>query len=440
MWRILSMGGVLVSTVVAADPRLEFAWGVLAESRGDAETAAAHFDKALAADPTASALVKRKVERLISEGKRAAAVSLYDGYAKARKDDLEAQLGYADFLAEQGKGDSIANKRAIETLDAALPMHPGHPEIIRRLFSLDRSRGEELLDQLLADEPESVLLFAKLIRNLHDADDEAARQRVDERLQGAMDSHPADPVLAREASEHFRNSGRRAVAIEVLRKHVSAAPWSLDLKARLGVLCFAEKMDEEGERALKELLAIHPRHAMAHQAIAKFYRLRGRTAEATHHAAELLKIRGGSTAEFIKLADEYLAADRAREARLLLEKGAYHHAEDLPLRMKLAIATQKDPETRSRAPRLFREVEAVAGGEKITDPVFLTTSADVFIDAGQSKAGEERLRAAIRAYPPEAKKETAAALRRLASLWRAENRNVEAARALSARADALDPR
>jgi predicted Zn-dependent protease len=206
------------------------------------------------------------------------------------------------------------------------------------------------------------------------------------------------------------------------------------------VLCFAEKMDEEGERALKELLAIHPRHAMAHQAMAKFYRLRGRTAEATHHAAESLKIRGGSAAEFIKLADEYLAADRAREARLLLEKGAYHHAEDLPLRMKLAIATQKDPESRSRAPRLFREVEAVAGAEKITDPAFLTTSAEVFIEAGQSKQGEERLRAAIRAYPPEAKKETAATLRRLAALWTAENRNADAARALSARADSLDPR
>ena len=68
MWRILSIGGILVGTVAAADPRLEFAWGVLAESRGDAEAAAAHFDKALAADPTATALVKRKVERLLSEG------------------------------------------------------------------------------------------------------------------------------------------------------------------------------------------------------------------------------------------------------------------------------------------------------------------------------------------------------------------------------------
>lgn len=440
MWRIFSMGGVLVCTAAATDPRLEFAWGVLAESRGDAEAAAAHFDKALAADPTATAVVKRKVERLLSEGDRAAAVALYDGYAKARMDDLEAQLGYADFLTEQGRGDSIANKRAIETLDAARLLHPGHPEIIRRLFSLDRSRGEELLDELAADDPESALLFAKLIRNLHDADNEAARQRVDERLQGAMKAHPADPVLARETSEHFRNTGRRTAAIDVLKKHVSAAPWSLDLRVRLGVLCFAEKLDEEGERALKELLAIHARHAMAHQALAKFYRLRNRTAEATHHAAELLKIRGGSAAEFIKLADEYLAADRARETRLLLEKGVYHHAEDLALRMRLAIATQKDPETRSRAPRLFREVEAVAGAEKITDPAFLTTSAEVFIDAGQSKQGEERLRAAIRAYPPEAKKETAAALRRLAALWTAENRNAEAARALNARADSLDPR
>jgi hypothetical protein len=48
------------------------------------------------------------------------------------------------------------------------------------------------------------------------------------------------------------------------------------------------------------------------------------------------------------------------------------------------------------------------------------------------------LRSAIKSFPPEAKKETAAALRRLALLWETESRNADAARALRQRADALD--
>jgi hypothetical protein len=66
-------------------------------------------------------------------------------------------------------------------------------------------------------------------------------------------------------------------------------------------------------------------------------------------------------------------------------------------------------------------------------------SADCLIEEGQSKQAEDRLRSAIKSYAPEQKKETAAALRRLAGLWDKENRNAEAAGSLKQRADSLDP-
>jgi hypothetical protein len=188
------------------------------------------------------------------------------------------------------------------------------------------------------------------------------------------------------------------------------------------------------------VLAIDPRHALAHQALAKRYRLGGKPELADFHTGELLKIRGGSPSEFIKLADEQMASGHPREARLLLEKAVFNHPDHPDLRMKLAVAAHRDPETRAMSSRLFREAETAFPGGKISDPAFLTESAETLIDSGQSRAGEERLRAAIRAYPPEAKRETAAALRRLAALWNAENRNADAARALLLRADSLDPK
>lgn len=423
----------------AVNPRVEYAFGVLDECRGAEESAAVHFENARLADPAARPLVERSVARMLAANDRAGAIRLFRELAAARPDDLATQLAYADFLANEGRGDALATRLAVETLDASLAKNPGDPEIIRRLCALDRSRAAGLLEMLAADDPAAVMLYATLAKSLLDGGDDSGSAETDRRFLAAIEAHRENPVLARGASEHFRNTQRLDQAIEVLQRHTAAAPWSIDLRVRLGVLHFSAKHDAAGESVLKEVLAIHPRHALAHQSLAKFYQLRNQPGLAAYHSGELLKIRGGSPSEFTRLADTFLASGNAREARILLEKAVFNHPDDADLRMKLAIATHRDPETRARAARMFREAESAPPGGRISDPAFLTASAEALIESGQSKAGEERLRAAIRSYPPDAKRETAAALRRLAALWIAENRNAEAARALNLRADSLDP-
>jgi Flp pilus assembly protein TadD len=428
------------SLAEAGNPRTDFALGVLAESRDDAAEATLRFENAREAAPLALPLVRRAVRARLAEGARPAAVKLYRDLAAARPDDLEIQLACADFLEQQGGGDALALKLADETLEAALQKNPGHPEIIRRLFQRAPSAGDKSrrLDQLAADDPASVLLYATLTRSLFDSADAAAREKLDRRFLSAVESHPENPGLARAASEYFRDTERPDQAIDILKRHIEAAPSSLDLRTRLGILHFTAQRDAEGEAALKEVLAIHPRQALAHQSLAKFYRLRDPPGPARFHAGELLKIRGGSPADFIKLADEWLAADDPRQARILLEKAVFDHPQNFELANQLAIATRRDPATRDLAARLFREAEALRSADRKPEPAFLIESAEALIAQGQSKAAEERLRAAIKSFPPEAKKETAAALRRLALLWETEGRNVNAARALRQRADALD--
>lgn len=436
----------MLSPLAAAEnPRLEYALGVHARFHGNADEATRRFESARLADPLSQPLMKIGAERLLEKGDRSGAIRLYRELAAARSGDLGVQLSYADFIIGLDRDDSLARKLAVETLEAALAQHPGHPEIIRRLVSIHVSRGEkpragELLESLPADDPECALLYASVFNTLHEKDDADARTAVNRRLSQALQSHPESAALARAASDHFRNTGRVEQSIDVLKQHTQAAPWSLDLRVRLGILQFSAKHDGEGEATLKEVLVIDPRRALAHQSLAKFYRQHDRADVAVFHARELLKIRGGSPSEFIKLADETMSAGDPREARLLLEKAVFDQPENSELAMKLAIATHRDPETRVRASRLFREAESITPDGKITDPVFLTESAAALIESGQSKAAEERLRAAIRAYPADAKKETATALRRLAALWKDENRNADAARALLQRADALDPR
>lgn len=428
------------SLAEAGNPRTDFALGVLAESRDDAAEATLRFENAREADPLALPLVRRAVRARLAEGARPAAVKLYRDLAAARPDDLEIQLACADFLEQQGGGDALALKLADETLEAALQKNPSHPEIIRRLFQRAPSAGDKSrrLDQLAPDDPAAVLLYATLSRSLFDSADAAAREKLDRRFLSAVESHSENPGLARAASEYFRDTERPDQAIDILKRHIEAAPSSLDLRTRLGILHFTANRDAEGEAALKEVLAIHPRQALAHQSLAKFYRLRDSPGPARFHAGELLKIRGGSPADFIKLADEWLAADNPRQARILLEKAVFDHPQNFELANQLAIATRRDPATRDLAARLFREAEALRSADRKPEPAFLIESAEALIAQGQSKAAEERLRAAIKSFPPEAKKETAAALRRLALLWETEGRNVNAAHALRERADALD--
>lgn len=444
---MLRAPSVLLLTLLAVgaeeNPRLDFALAVLAEARGNADEAAGLYEMARLADPTALPLADRAVSNRLAKGDLSGAVKLYRDLAAARPDDLAAQLRYADFLDQQSHGDTLALKLSNDTLKTALGKFPGHPAILRRLFEHAQAAGNstrqrELMELLSKEDPESALLYASLSRKMADKEDADARAKVDERMLDSFAAHPEDPALARAASDHFRETQRLDQAIDILKRHVEATPSSLALRTRLGIFYFTAKRDADGEATLKEVLEINPRQALAHQSLAKFYRLRNQPEPARHHAGELLKIRGGTPADFIKLADGWLEANDPKEARILLEKAVFDHPENHELAKKLAVATRRDPETRKNAARLFREAEADVAADAQADPGFLLESAEALIDEGQTKSAEERLRSAIRAYPADAKKETAAALRRLAALWESENRNQEAARALRQRADGLD--
>ncbi len=436
---------LLCSTAIltAQNARVEFAFGVLAESR-ELETAAAHFEKARLADPLALPLVEKAVKQRLEAKDRGGAVKLYRDLAAARPDDLRVQLTYADFLDSHSNGDTLALQLSHDALQAALAKNPGHPQIIQRLFkhaqaAANKTTQLELMEMLSKEDPESALLYTSLARAIFAAEDAAARDKIDQRFLTSFEAHPENSQLARAASEHFRDSKRPDQAIAILKRHVEVAPSSLEMRTRLGVLYFTAQRNAEGEAELKSVLEISPRQALAHQALAKFYRLGDHAAAARFHAGELLKIRGGSAADFIKLADEWLAANDPKQARILLEKAVYDQPDQRELTEKLAIATRRDPETRAQAAPLFRQAESTKLVDAKTDPAFLIESAEALIADGQTKSAEERLRLAIKAYPADAKKDTAAALRRLAQIWETERRNADAARALRQRADALDP-
>jgi len=433
-----------LSLPAVGSPRVDFARGVLAELRGDAAAARDWFESARAADPAAFPLLLRVAGQRRAAGDLAGASTLHREFAAAWPQRLDAQLAYADFLREASPDDDFAARLALEVLERARAAFPGELALARRLFRIHESLGRrdlarELFEQVAA-RPDGALEALAMARTLFAADDAAARERVDGLLRDACRRAPADPVLARAASEHFRTSGRLPKAVAILAAHAAAAPSSLELRIRLGILQFAAGRAEEGERSLHEVLAIDPRQALAHRALAKFHRKQQRPAEARPHAAQCLKLRGGEPAEFVALAEEFLTAGEAREARLLLEKAVFHHPSDPLLAAKLAVASRRDPASRAAASRLFREAENLAaGGGAAADPVFLQEFAESLLESGQTPAAEQRLRAAIRAFPAEQRRETAAALRRLAGIWRQEGRNEEAAAALQQRADALDP-
>lgn len=437
-----AMGSLLFAVAppaAAQNPRLEFARGVLEASRGEKEAAARSFESALLLDPGALPLVDRVSAIRLDNGDVAGATRVWRDIAARKPDDARVQLSHVDFLKTAGRHDALAKQLRAAILEHLLSLNPADPPVIERLFQLRMESGDtESARSLLDGLPlHSAMLYASLARSAYDAGDARMLENIHSRFQGALELAPDDPALARAAAEHYRTNDRMEDAIAVLERHTRAAPWSLALRARLGVYQFAAKRDEAGRATLEELLEIHPRHVLAHQSLAKFHRLRGNHAEELHHSSELLKIRGGSPSDFLDLAGKWLDAERPREARLLLEKAVFDHPENASLARSHAIACRRDPETRKSSSRLFREAAELDAENP--EPDFLIEAAEASLEEGQSKQAEDHLRAAIRAYPPEAKKQTAAAMRRLADLWVSENRNPGPAEALRQRARALDP-
>lgn len=119
-----------------AEPKLEFAFGILAEQRGDQAAAAAAIEKARAADPAAFPLVTRVAWYKQGQGDIEGASTLYREFAKSHPQRLDAQLEYADFLRNSSPDDDFAAKMARDILEAALKTFPGSLGLRQRLFRI----------------------------------------------------------------------------------------------------------------------------------------------------------------------------------------------------------------------------------------------------------------------------------------------------------------
>lgn len=442
---LLGIWVISATMVVAEDTALarrEYAKAVLAAVRDDDAQRIAHEEAARAAHPTSGFLVSRSASRALQAGDVKTASTLYRELAQAHPDSLNAQFLYADFLRSQSKDDDFALKLAVETLEALLPANPAQPALLERLLRLYEQQGRREKSQALYDaylklpqaKPE---VAATMSRTLHDIDDEKNREQLDAMYRNRIEESPRDPVLARAASEHFRNTKRIDEAIRMLEIHTKAAPSSLDLRVRLGILQLADKRTDVGEKTLLDVLEIAPTLFLAHQSLAKLYAQQDKLEQSRYHRAELLKIRGGEIEEFHELALAWIEANEARRARLLLEKAVFHHPNDVSLARLFAIAHQRDPETAKQAFALFEAAEKLSS-EPIIDPLYLRERAEANWSAGKVDVAESSLRQAIKLYAPEQKKESASAMRLLATWWQHQNKNAEAAKALIQRAEMME--
>jgi predicted Zn-dependent protease len=439
---LYAMTFVVVGAEDVAHARREYAKAVLSAVRNDDAQRISHEEAARIAHPTAGFLVSRSASRALKAGDVKSASTLYRELAKAHPDSLNTQFLYADFLRSQSKNDDFALRLAVETLEGMLPMHQAQPELLERLLRLYEQQGKREKSQALYDAymklPQAdPAVAAKFSLTLHDIDDEKNRSQLDTMYRNRMEESPRDPILARAASEHFRGTNRLDEAISILEVHTKAAPSSLDLRVRLGILELADKRSEQGEKTLLDVLEIAPSQFLAHQALAKLYTNQEKIEPARHHRAELLKTRGGEIDEFRQLGQAWIEANEARRARLLLEKAVFHHPKDVGLAYLYAIASQRDPETQKTAFALF-EAAAKLSTEPITEPLYLLGSAEAYWSAGKAERAESSLRQAIKLYPPDQKKDSAAAMRLLASWWQQQNKNAEAAKALIQRAEMME--
>ena len=435
------MAGIL-SAQDTALARREFAKAVLSDLRGDQNGKSKHEEAARVAHPQAILLADRAAKRALRSGDTKTASTLYRQLANDRADSLHAQFLYTDFLRAHSADDDYAWQLAVDHLEKIKTLQPTQPEVLERLLRLyeqkgERQQSEKLYQDYLTQPNNDPAVAAMFHRILRDQDDATSREHLDRMYREKMTDTPGDERLARQASEHFRKTKRLGEAIDVLQQHVKAMPSSLDLRVRLGILQLAHHQEKEGEATLLDTLKIDPSLFLAHQSLAKLYDQQNKADLARKHRTEMLKLRGGDVSEFREVAEDLLRAKEAKAARILLEKACFDFPKDADLAYLHAVATHLDAEQAEKAAERFDLAQQLAQ-TPTTNPLYLRHASEAYWGAKQTEKAESLLRAAIKAYSAKEKKESAAAMRLLASWWKQQDKNPDAANALLQRAEMLE--
>jgi Tfp pilus assembly protein PilF len=435
------LGNSMLSAEDSGLARREFLRALLADQKENATTYQQHLTRALAADPGSIFLTERLAAEAIRQDDLKSASQLFRELAQRRTDSLTAQFLYTDFLRAHSEGDDYALLLAMRHLESLLPQHPAHPGVTERLLRIYQQLGQteksEALFQAYQKHPKAdprlAQSFARLLR---DHNDQQSRDQLDAMYRERLALTPQDPQLARDAAEHFRQSSRLADAISALQTHVRAAPSSLDLRVRLGILQLAHQQTAEGEKTLTTALEIDPSLVVAHQTLAKLYQRQQKPELSRKHRSEVLKQRGGDAAEFAQLSQEYLQAGEHRAACSLLEKAVHRYPQDRDLLYLSGIAHARAQSPAPKVLDFFQRAEKISA-TPAPPPSYQYESALAHWRAGEKATAETRLRDAIKQYPAEAKQETIVALRLLASWWQEQGKHPAAAQALLRRAEML---
>jgi tetratricopeptide (TPR) repeat protein len=426
--------------------------GVFAELEGDLTSAREHYEATLAGDGSSFQVARKTADlQLLDHDLPKAARTLRD-YADEQPDHLSSHLYYADFLEQHASRDPVAQQTAAELLIGANERFPNHSQVFSRLINLHENAGDRdkslavfnaQFDALDAG-PTHWMSLAPIAKTLLPSESPELAAKLDLIVRKTVETGVGIEVAARSASDYYRKTGRLEKAIAVLQKHLEFQPDSLAIRTRLGLLQFSAKQDHAALQTLEETLDIDPDQVLAHRALAQFFARHDEPEKALDHNAEVLRVAGGSSQDFLDLADQYLELMKPHAARLLLERARFDHPENPALAGRLAIATLRDGDPTTAA-RLFRQTEALAKDSKdpsareYLDADFQLEFANSLQQAGDLAAAESRLREAIRGIPPDQPVKSARALRALARLWIDQKKNLAPAVSLLKRAQTLDP-
>ncbi|GHC47585.1 hypothetical protein GCM10007100_11670 [Roseibacillus persicicus] len=429
-----------------------FAKGVFAEQRGEKEEARAIYESVLAKDPESYPLVTKVVALQSREDIPAASATLRS-FAKKHRKHLAAQLHYSAFLRQHAPHDAIAREAALETLELANRNFPETDVVFSPLINLyeNLERREDsirLLEEQLSsanEDPNHWLALAPIIDTLYPRDDPQHGQKLARVMEKVSEYGLHQENIARRVSEYHRENGKLAEAIETLRRHLELTPYSHSLRTRMGLLQLSNKEETAGELTLLDVIAIDPDQSLAHGSLSKLYLKKEQPRKALFHRAEVLRISGGTPAQAIEVANEYLDLDEPHPARLLLEKFRFDYPDEAGIHARLAIATLRDGLTQEAA-RLFRQAEALAeasknpADEQYLDADFQIEFAQSLVEANDLESAETRLRQAAQGLDLDTQPEKyARAVTKLAKLWIEQGKNEAPAKALLQRALSLDP-
>lgn len=451
----LSLGSIERGSVVNSpkgEALAHYAAAKQLETEGKLRAALKHYREAVKGDPGNPELVAHTADLVMSYDSRDAAVALLQSCIQAAPNDSRAWINLARFHATYPGEDPFAPDVAGKVLTEALAKFPASAPLYREAVMMHLTRNlrneaeivmSQAAKQSVAD-PDYWLETGRVAQQVwplsHPEKKTEHRDKVNPFFEKALKLAPLDREDVRLAvAQYYVLSNQLERGAEVTEEAVRV---NHSLEARKLLVRLYQTLDREPDAItlLEQILKEVPTDVENRRLLVNLYERNENFTQAVPHAEALIQAAGGSAEDYMSLGILLIRSGQAEKAQQLSQRTLALFPSNPRFTFQAALA-QRSLKRYDDALKLYEKTETLAQGTapEILNDGFYQSWGDTLQAAEHFDEAAKKYQRSIDLTPESDPRRAAVVLNNLGYMWLEQNKNLDPAGKLIAKATELDP-